>query len=203
MEIKNTIQALTRSVMAIVMFVTAANIGIVESKASIEPEKIIFDDAPLNLKKENGLNKFKPIINILPETVVDNLTLKAVRELNCMALNNYYEAATEGIRGMQAVSQVVINRTNMSGFPSTPCGVIYQKKQFSWTFQKSLPKLDLDSIKWRQAVIVAKQMYIDNHQVKGLENALFYHADYVNPRWENVIKLKKIGVHIFYAKSTA
>ncbi len=204
MENKKTIQALTRSVMAIVMFVTAANIYTYESKAaSVEPEKVsiaVIDD-PLTLKKERQLHKFKPVVDILPNAVVDNLSLKAVKELNCMALNNYYEAATEGVKGMQAVSQVVMNRMEVNGFPATPCGVIYQRKQFSWTFQKTLPKLDIESSKWKQAVHVAKQMYIDNHRVKGLEDALFYHADYVNPKWANVVKIRKIGAHIFYGKA--
>lgn len=204
MENKKTIQALTRSVMAIVMFVTAANVYTYESKdAPIEPQKVsvALIDEPLTLKKDRQLHKFKSVVDILPEAVVDNLTLKAVRELNCMALNNYYEAATEGVKGMQAVSQVVMNRMEVNGFPATPCGVIYQRKQFSWTFQKTLPKLDIESSKWKQAVHVAKQMYIDNHKVKGLEGALFYHADYVNPKWANVVKIRKIGAHIFYGKA--
>ena len=202
MDIKNPIQAFTRSVMAIVMFVTAANVYIIESNASMGPAEPTFFMEDVHIpKKEKYSYNFKSVVDSLPENTIDNITPTTIKELKCMALNNYYEAATEGVRGMQAVSQVVLNRTGENGFPKTPCGVIYQKKQFSWTFQKTLPKLDFESIKWRQAVHVAKQMYIDNHRVKGLEDALFYHADYVNPRWANVVKLRKIGAHIFYGRA--
>ena len=203
MVVKTTVQALTRSVMAIVMFVTASNVFVKESKGSMSPTDSIVTAMVQEQQKVQGNNfyNFKHVVDILPDTVVENLTMPIVKQLNCLALNNYYEAATEGVKGMQAVSQVVMNRMGESGFPGTPCGVIYQKKQFSWTFQKYKQKLDTKSDQWKQAVHVAKQMYIDNHQVKGLEAALFYHADYVNPRWNNVVKLRKIGAHIFYGRA--
>jgi len=198
-----TIQALTRSVMAIVMFVTASNVFVKESKGSMYPtDSIVTTMVPEQKKtQQNSFDNFKHVVDILPTVVVENLTMKTVKQLNCLALNNYYEAATEGIKGMQAVSQVVMNRMSESGFPGTPCDVIYQKKQFSWTFQRYRQKLDTNSNQWRQAVHVAKQMYLDNHRVKGLEDALFYHADYVNPRWNKVVKLQKIGTHIFYGRA--
>jgi spore germination cell wall hydrolase CwlJ-like protein len=35
-----------------------------------------------------------------------------------------------------------------------------------------------------------------------MEDALYYHADYVNPRWGKV-KVGKIGRHIFYSGKKA
>lgn len=199
---KKTIQALTRSVLAFFMFVIASNtlsndVNSIDNLSLYKPE-IVKDYHYFKEKlKSRELVNF---ITHIPERAFSSLDMRKIQELRCMALNNYYEAATEGIRGMQAVSQVVLNRKDSRGYPRTACGVIYQKSQFSWTFQKNLPTLKYDSVAWQQAVYVATQMYVDGHVVHGLEDALFYHADYVNPQWRGVFKIKKVGVHIFYGK---
>lgn len=151
------------------------------------------------------MKEFAQVTEYLPANILTTLSKRALTEVKCIALNNYYEAATEGINGMKAVSQVVLNRMDEVGFPSTACGVIYQKNslvcQFSWTCQKkALPKLDYESNAWKNAVIAAKQVYLDKQTVRGLEDALFYHATYVNPKWKRVQKVGKVGTHIFYAK---
>jgi spore germination cell wall hydrolase CwlJ-like protein len=40
-------------------------------------------------------------------------------------------------------------------------------------------------------------LYGANHDILS-RNVLFYHADYVNPRW-NLRRVTQIGDHIFYA----
>jgi spore germination cell wall hydrolase CwlJ-like protein len=49
------------------------------------------------------------------------------RELDCLAQNIYYEAATESYEGKLAVAQVTVNRTNSGKFPTSICGVVKQK----------------------------------------------------------------------------
>ena len=53
-------------------------------------------------------------------------------QIKCLATNTYMEARGEGEKGMLATIFVVLNRTKDSRFPSTPCKVIAQPKQFSW-----------------------------------------------------------------------
>jgi len=55
----------------------------------------------------------------------------------CSTWNLMYEARGEGLEGMQAVHQVVLNRVKSRKYPSTICGVVLQKYQFSWTADKS------------------------------------------------------------------
>lgn len=197
-----TIQALTRSVLATFMFVIAANTFSKDTTENIELVTPKYEKTKdyQYFKERTSNSEILKFISHIPERALENLDLRKIKELKCLALNNYYEAATEGIRGMQAVTQVVINRVDTQGYPRTACGVIYQKSQFSWTAQKTLPALDVESPAWKQAVNVATQMYVDGHTVRGLENALFYHADYVSPNWRGMVKLKKIGAHIFYGK---
>jgi spore germination cell wall hydrolase CwlJ-like protein len=42
---------------------------------------------------------------------------------------------------------------------------------------------------------------LEGFRLPSLKNALYYHADYVNPGW-NKPRLEKIGHHIFYGEKT-
>jgi spore germination cell wall hydrolase CwlJ-like protein len=44
---------------------------------------------------------------------------------------------------------------------------------------------------------VAKKVLLENFRLDGLRDALYYHADYVNPQWQ-LDRIGKIGQHIFY-----
>ena len=48
------------------------------------------------------------------------------RAPECLALNMYYEARSQGTAGFLAVSAVVLNRVNDSRFPNSVCEVIEQ-----------------------------------------------------------------------------
>ena len=53
------------------------------------------------------------------------------KQIECLVLNAYFESRGQGVKGMQAVTWVVLNRTKHLSYPSTPCAVIAQPKQFS------------------------------------------------------------------------
>jgi spore germination cell wall hydrolase CwlJ-like protein len=52
-------------------------------------------------------------------------------DLECLARNIYYEAASEPEEGKVAVGLVTINRSNSGEFPTTICGVVNQRTVFS------------------------------------------------------------------------
>jgi spore germination cell wall hydrolase CwlJ-like protein len=120
------------------------------------------------------------------------------RQIQCLADNAYYEAGNQTIKGKIAVTNVVMNRVNDGRFPSTPCGVIYQKHrgtcQFSWTCQG---RKRIQSMKqYFDARKVAEDVYLNN--VRDItKGAKFYHAHYVNPRWK-YRRVARVGDHIFY-----
>ena len=121
------------------------------------------------------------------------------QELNCLAKNIYYEARGEGEKGMYAVAQVTVNRLKAGYWGNTICKVVYARSQFSWTLEDNLkkPRGDL----WIESKRIANRV-LNGEQVLPLMTALFYHADYVNPRWiDQDAKIKQIGAHIFYAKA--
>ena len=52
-------------------------------------------------------------------------------DLECLARNIYYEAASEPTEGKVAVGLVTINRSNSGLFPKTICGVVNQRTDVS------------------------------------------------------------------------
>jgi spore germination cell wall hydrolase CwlJ-like protein len=123
-------------------------------------------------------------------------------EVNCLADNIYYEAGTESYEGKLAVAQVTLNRVNSDKYPKNVCGVVKQKDngvcQFSWVCLKvSKTK---DKYAWEESRLIAEKMLTQTtfHDKLAKTNALFYHADYVNPAWVNLKVISKIGKHIFY-----
>jgi spore germination cell wall hydrolase CwlJ-like protein len=75
----------------------------------------------------------------------------------CLARNIYFEARGEGARGQYAVAAVTLNRVREKRWPDGICGVVYQKKQFSWTISRpmSRPTVIDDRAAWQRAAEVA------------------------------------------------
>ena len=119
------------------------------------------------------------------------------RELECLAVGIYYESKSEPLTGQLAVGEVIANRAHSNGrFPSTYCGVLFQRGQFSFIRGKSLPKVPRASRQWQTAVAVAKIVDQDLKD-SAAENALFFHAKRVSPGWR-LKRVASIGNHIFY-----
>ncbi|HEX8936639.1 MAG TPA: cell wall hydrolase [Sphingomicrobium sp.] len=119
------------------------------------------------------------------------------RELECLATGIYFEAKSEPLAGQLAVGQVIANRTTSGGrFPSTYCGVLFQRGQFSFVHGHSLPHVSHDNRQWQTAVALAK---IVDERLKDpvVGNALFFHARSVAPGW-HLRRVASIGNHIFF-----
>jgi spore germination cell wall hydrolase CwlJ-like protein len=127
------------------------------------------------------------------------------KQLECLARNIYYEAAKESFEGKVAVAQVTINRTESGIFPSDICKVVYQKNvfmekvvcQFSWYCDPQAKKNLMYPDAYNECYAVAKKVLLEGFRLEGLQEALYYHANYVNPKWRKE-KIATIGNHIFY-----
>lgn len=119
------------------------------------------------------------------------------RELECLATGIYFEAKSEPLAGQLAVGQVIANRANSGGrFPSSYCGVLFQRGQFSFIHGRSLPSVPRSSRQWQTAVAIAKIVDRDLKD-SAVGNALFFHARYVSPGWR-LKRVASIGNHVFY-----
>jgi N-acetylmuramoyl-L-alanine amidase len=118
-------------------------------------------------------------------------------ELECLATGIYFESKSEPLAGQLAVGQVIANRAGSGGrFPSTYCGVLFQRGQFSFVHGHSLPHVSHDNRQWQTAVAIAK-IVDGNLKDSAVGNALFFHARYVSPGW-HLHRVASIGNHVFF-----
>jgi N-acetylmuramoyl-L-alanine amidase len=118
-------------------------------------------------------------------------------ELECLATGIYFESKSEPLAGQLAVGQVIANRAQSGGrFPSTYCGVLFQRSQFSFIHGHSLPQVSHSNRQWQTAVAIAK-IVDQGLKQSQVGNALFFHARYVSPGW-HLKRVASIGNHIFF-----
>jgi N-acetylmuramoyl-L-alanine amidase len=118
------------------------------------------------------------------------------REQECLAGAVYFESKGEPLAGQLAVAQVILNRTTSGRFPSSVCGVVFQRSQFSFVRGNSFPPIARGSQQWKEAVGVARVAQQGLHK-SDVGKALFFHARYVSPGWK-LARVGTIGNHVFY-----
>lgn len=118
------------------------------------------------------------------------------RELECLAGAIYFESKSEPLSGQLAVGQVIANRSKSGRFPSSYCGVVFQRSQFSFVRGRSMPPIPRSSHQWKTAVAIAQIVHQALH-VSTVPKALFFHARRVSPRWR-LTRVGTVGNHVFY-----
>lgn len=118
------------------------------------------------------------------------------RELECLAGAIFFESKSESLQGQLAVGHVIANRASSGRFPSSYCGVVYQRSQFSFVRGGSMPYINKSSLQYRNAVAIAK---IVDQELKPspVGKALFFHARRVSPGWR-LTRVSTLGNHVFY-----
>ena len=134
----------------------------------------------------------------LAEKVADLRSAEAgSRELECLAAGVYFESKGEPLAGQLAVGQVIANRAaRPNRFPSTYCGVLFQRGQFSFVRGGRWPAVNKAGQQWKTAVALAR--IIDGGLHEGpVKSALFFHARRVSPGWR-LTRVASVGNHVFY-----
>jgi spore germination cell wall hydrolase CwlJ-like protein len=134
------------------------------------------------------------------EITYNSLTQESQKQVDCLAQNIYFEAGHEPHEGKMAVALVTLNRLQDPRFPKDICSVVKQKVkstcQFSWFCER---KKNIKEEVYDSSKQMAIYVYANYEKLKDITHgALFYHADYVNPRWRGLEVTTKIGRHIFY-----
>lgn len=133
----------------------------------------------------------------LPELVrMQDISEPLDSEERCLAGAVYFESKGESLAGQLAVARVVIARAKSGRFPTTLCGVVYQKSQFSFVRGGGMPPIATGSTHWRNAVAISR-IALDNSWKSPVEGALFFHARHVSPGWR-LTRIGSIDNHIFY-----
>ena len=151
-------------------------------------------------------------MNYILETLITMIATLGVNgqevdmvQLNCVAQNVYFEARGAPMQDKIYVANVTMNRVSDKRWPSTPCEVVHQKSQFSWThenhnFTETVNRNSIEMKAWQQSVEVAGLVMtglIDDFT----SNAVWYHRIDVNPWWAkkyNQVASMRSNIHLFY-----
>jgi N-acetylmuramoyl-L-alanine amidase len=117
-------------------------------------------------------------------------------ELECLAGAIYFESKSEPLKGQLAVGHVIANRAASGRFPSSYCGVVYQRSQFSFVRGHSMPPIARSGLQWKNAVAIAR-IVAAKLQPTPVAKALFFHARRVSPGWR-LTRVATLGNHVFY-----
>ncbi|WP_427966102.1 cell wall hydrolase [Altererythrobacter sp.] len=119
-------------------------------------------------------------------------------EMRCLAGAVYFESRGEPLAGQLAVAQVIINRTESTQFPSSYCGVVHQRAQFSFVKNGHMPSIRTGSSAWKRAKAIARIAH-EGLWESAAQDSLYFHAKYVRPSWSRKkVARATISTHIFY-----
>ena len=127
------------------------------------------------------------------------------REVKCLETNLWFEARSECFICQIAINKVVINRVNMEQYANNICGVIYEKKQFSWVSNKNKQininnKMDKTSHE-RIKLAIKASILLEQLNIKYMEDIIYYHTTNVLPYWAKETRvIYTLGSHSFRAK---
>ena len=174
---------------------------------------------PTNSKVSDSLFIIEPATLSLKPDYFSNISY-STEELECLALNIYFEAGVESTAGKLAVANVTINRKNSGDYPDTICGVVKEGKhyhdkkidkryplrdrcQFSW-YCDGLVDKPKKGRTWNTSLEIA-EIALKKHYADILiditDGSTHYHANWMEkyPSWAYTKKkMAAIDRHIFY-----
>ena len=206
-----------RSTILVIAALTASSVA--PAQVNPTPEPLIADGsselpvaaATVPLQVEEAVDPLAPVadeeVAQVDETVTPGATLAETvaklrssdpgsRELECLAGAIYFESKSESLTGQLAVGHVIANRAASGRFPSSYCGVVYQRSQFSFVRGHSMPYIPRASQDWKDAVAIAKIVDQKLHP-SPMGKALYFHARRVSPGWR-MARVGTLGNHVFY-----
>jgi len=178
----------------------ATDAQLTEEVVPVFVEKAIVQELPGNAEAptENSIDDVSRASSLRELVATIPPAGQLSEELHCLAGAVYFEARGEPLEGQLAVAQVIVNRAEDGRFPSSYCGVVYQRSQFSFVKGGRMPRVRTGSAAWKRAEAIARVAHRGLWESKAGE-ALFFHANYVRPGWSHrKVALATIDTHVFY-----
>lgn len=195
-------------ILPIISVVVTLNVMDHRPQAKVEQQLIVKPEILTGAKTEqtqyNGYNwNSLPVKSPSSVYRVNEKLDLSQKEIRCLAKNIFYEAGIEDFEGKIMVAQVTLNRTRDKRWGNTICSAVYSPAQFSWTLKKKLKNGEPHGELWIQSIYAAYEFAVNGVRIHGLEQALFYHTDYIDPpHWAPAMTaVAKIGKHIVYNES--
>ncbi|TNE27555.1 MAG: cell wall hydrolase [Alphaproteobacteria bacterium] len=172
----------------------------VETAAPLFVSEEVVQPLPIGQGEGNtSQDNTSPSANSLKELVAQTESGQALSdELQCLAGAVYFESRGEPLAGQLAVAQVIVNRTDSGRFPSSYCGVVYQRAQFSFVKNGQMPQIRTGSLAWERAKAIARIAHEGLWESEA-QDSLYFHAKYVRPAWtRKKVARATISSHVFY-----
>jgi spore germination cell wall hydrolase CwlJ-like protein len=191
-------------------------VGLILIKLGLEPETVqrtitlpTYVPAPVPAFDEvsTGIDKG----NLVP-----SITDATEQDRQCLALNIYFEAKNQSLRGQMAVGIVTLKRVVDDRFPNDVCGVVTHTHyrhangfpvrhmcQFSW-YCDGKPDRPIEPKAFQQAQRIASALLDPESAIVDFTHgADHYHADYIEaPVWASkLLRVTQIDNHIFYTSA--
>ena len=143
----------------------------------------------------------------LPSDFSDVLT-DELSDVECLALNIFWEARGESTLGKELVAQVTMNRVNKELWPDSVCSVVRERTQFSWTRdgRQDNPRLipgeqweGVNKEVWEESYRIAVSFVYGGYTVDLPDARLltnFHSGEF--PGWTNVVFVIQEAGHKFY-----
>lgn len=159
------------------------------------------DQSALDIAPDATIDSAVETLEAAPQSLAELVAAQPIpasidRELECLAASVYFESKSEPLEGQLAVAEVVLNRADSGRFPTTLCGVVFQRSQFSFVRGNGFPPIKRNSAAWTKAVKIA-QIAMAEQWESGASEALFFHANHVRPNWGKK-RIATLGNHVFY-----
>jgi spore germination cell wall hydrolase CwlJ-like protein len=162
---------------------------VLEEKASAEGSKALPSPSEIITKPE------AQAVDPVGEDPLDDA-------ITCLSRTIYWETRGEGVAGMEAVANVVMNRLGHEGFPNTICEVVRQGRekgacQFSWWCDGRSDDAEED-----KSYAIAKEIArkaLNRQLTDRTGGALYFHQRKATPSWSaKYLKTVEVGEHVFY-----
>lgn len=153
-------------------------------------------------KKQHYVSKAEREVKIQKPLLTEGIQVRK-RDVDCLAKNIYFEARFEPVKGQIAVGLVTINRakSDTGMWPDTICGVVYQRRQFSW-YNDGRSDIPKNRDMYGEIRDLARDLLYTHLFTDFLNGADHYHAVYVRRWWtRHMTRVTTIGRHIFYRSS--
>ena len=137
-------------------------------------------------------------------------------EAACMQYNVYHEGRGLGRNEQLLIGLTTLERVKSKDYPNTVCGVVWQHNnkgtaQFSWTkdgksdrihdrkaWDRLTPIVDILMIAKNNPDVILLPADMEENEIVGM---MWYHAQYVNPRWaKNLTLVASKNGHKYYKR---
>jgi N-acetylmuramoyl-L-alanine amidase len=128
----------------------------------------------------------------------------------CLITNVFFEARNEDPESRKAIIEVTMNRVDDYRYPNTVCEVVWEEKQFSWTWDGKHDdptrfKGHKDKVALKEITEQVVAFLEDPDEILSRKNwaTHYYRKGTEVPSWVNVFTFQnQIGGHLYYVNET-